>query len=122
MAEGLLKAKAGAHTYVQSCGLEATEPNDLMVAVMKEIGIDLSGHRSRSLAMLGDSSFDLVIAFTEDAGEAARSVFDDSDTDIRVWPMPDPTANVHDVRSMMNNFRALRDLIGREIDRLIETQ
>ncbi len=117
MAEGLMKAKYGHDIYVQSCGLEAGELNDLMVAVMREKNIDMQGHKSRSLSDLADTSFDQVICFTEDAKAASDAVFGDSDTHIDYWPTPDPTQGALDVRAMLNNFRAVRDTIEARIER-----
>ena len=117
MAEGLMKKRFGDHTYVQSCGLASGELDDLMVAVMKEKGIDMSAHNSRSLDELSDTSFDVVITFTEAAGQAAKACFSDTDTLIEVWPTPDPTAGTLDVRSMMNNYRSVRDYIDGRLAR-----
>lgn len=117
MAEGLMKSLYGKDTYVQSCGMASGELDDLMVAIMKEKGIDMSGHNSRTLDELEDTSFDVVIAFTEAAGEAAKAYFADSDTIIEVWPTPDPTAGSLDVRSMMNNYRSVRDYIEGRLTR-----
>jgi len=117
MAEGLMKQRFGDQTYVQSCGLEAGELDDLMVAVMKECGIDMSQHQARTLSDLQDASFDIVIAFTEDAGEATKAIFKDSDTIVETWPTPDPTAGSLDVRAMMNNYRSVRDYIDGKLER-----
>lgn len=117
MAEGLMKKLHGDHIYVQSCGISAGEIDDLMVAIMKESGIDMAAHASRSLLEIQDTSFDVVIAFTEAAGEAARAAFANADTLIEVWPTPDPTAGVLDVRAMMNNYRSVRDFINNRLKR-----
>lgn len=112
-----MKKRFGTETYVQSCGLAAGEIDDLMVAIMSEKGIDMSAHNSRTLDELGDASFDVVITFTAAAGEAAKAYFEDTDTLIEVWPTPDPTAGTLDVRSMMNNYRAVRDYIDGRLAR-----
>ncbi len=117
IAEALMKKKFGSDVYVQSCGISTGELNQLMVSIMSEVGIDMNNHTSRSLDDLGDTSYDIVIAFTDDAGAAARAVFDDSDTVIEVWPLPDPTVGAHDVRTMMNNYRALRENIDMRLER-----
>lgn len=117
MAEGLMKHHYGETTYVQSCGLAAGELDDLMVAVMREKGVDMSEHNSRTLDDLSDASFDVAIAFTRDAGRAAEAYFHDMDTVVEVWPTPDPTAGALDVRSMMNNYRAIRDNIEARLKR-----
>ena len=110
-----MKAQFGEEVYVQSCGLEAGELSDLMVAVMREKGIDMSGHKSKTLAGIADTSFDVVVAFNGEAEAAVRAVFDDSDTEIDIWPTPDPTQGAMDVRAMMDNFRAVRDVVEMRI-------
>ena len=115
MAEGLMKKSFAQHVYVQSCGLEAGEVNDLMVAVMGEKGIDMSGHQSKSLADIGAFSFDIVIAFNLEVEAVVKTVFADTDTEIILWETPDPTQGAMDVRAMMENFRAVRDNIAMRI-------
>ncbi|NNE56670.1 MAG: low molecular weight phosphatase family protein [Hellea sp.] len=111
MAEGLCQKLFGDNIYADSCGIQAGELDDLMVAVMREKGIDMSEHKAQTLDNLSDGSFDVVVAFTEDAGAAAEAVFAGSDTEILIWPTPDPTHGVLDVRAMMNNYRSVRDFI-----------
>lgn len=111
IAEGMMKKHYGSKVYVQSCGITKGDLDDLMVAIMREQGVDMSAHEAHALHELGDTSFDLVIAFTEDAAEAARQVFEDSDTVIELWPTADPTSGALDVRAMMNNYRSIRSNI-----------
>ncbi|MEE9348103.1 MAG: low molecular weight phosphatase family protein [Robiginitomaculum sp.] len=115
MAEGLMKKRYGDKVYVQSCGLEQGELDDLMVAVMRESGIDMSAHNARTLTQLQDGLFDTVIAFTQGAGDAARAVFEGCDTQVLVWPTPDPTGGALDVRAMMDNYRSVRSFIDNRL-------
>ena len=117
MAEGLMKALVGEQLYVQSCGISKGELDSLMVAVMKEKNIDMSGHEAKSLKDLQDGSFDMIIAFTDDAGAAAKAAFEGQDVTIETWPTPDPTSGQLDVRSMMNNYRSVRDNIEAQLKR-----
>ncbi len=117
MAEGLMKARYGRTLYVQSAGLATGEIDDLMVAVMAEKGVDMTAHQSRTLSDLGDTNYDLVIAFTKDAADAAHAMFDGSDTQVETWLVPDPTAGSLDVRAMMNNYRSIRDFIDNRLAR-----
>lgn len=111
IAEGLAKHMFGHQIDAVSCGMEAGELDDLMVAIMREKGIDMSGHCARTLDELADQEFDVIIAFTEHAGEAAKAVFGEKDVEILTWPTADPTAGMLDVRAMMNNYRSVRDYI-----------
>lgn len=49
MAEGFLRHLAGDRFEVESAGTEETQVNPLAVRVMGEVGVDLSGHRSKTL-------------------------------------------------------------------------
>jgi len=75
----------------QSCGMAAGELDDLMVAVMREKNIDMSEHTAQTLGDVSEQSIDLVIAFTDAAGDAADAAFYDSSTTVERWPIPDPT-------------------------------
>jgi arsenate reductase len=61
MAEGLLRADYGEKYEVESAGIHATIVRPEAIAVMKEIGIDISGHRSKTLDEFRDQSFDCVL-------------------------------------------------------------
>ncbi|MEP3891624.1 MAG: low molecular weight phosphatase family protein [Hellea sp.] len=116
MAEGLMR-KFYPHTEAQSCGIAAGDLDDLMVAVMREKGVDMSEHDAQTLGDVAEQKIDLVIAFTEPASEAAKAAFDDTDTPIELWPIPDPTQGSLDVRAIMNNYRAIRDNIETRLKR-----
>jgi len=116
MAEGLL-ARTHPGWHVESAGLAAGEDADsLMVAVMKERGIDMSGHDARTLDEV-TQDIDIAIALTGPAGEAAKAYFADTPTLVETWELPDPTSGALDVRQMMNDYRAVRDNIDMRLER-----
>lgn len=112
MAEGAAKKIYGADIYFDSCGVSsAFGADEIMISVMKEIDVDMSAHISKSLEDLTDHSFDLIICFTPAALSAAQGFFEDDAVDIEFWSLPDPSDGPPDVRSMMNNYRAIRSNI-----------
>ena len=117
MAEGLMKKYCGDAVYVQSCGLNKGELNEMMVSIMAEVGIDMRRHVARTIEDLTDKNYDLVIAFSDNIGAAMEVFFADSTTKIKVWPTPDPTAGALDARAMMDNFRSVRASIENKIRR-----
>lgn len=117
MAEGLLRQRLGDHVDVQSCGLTPIEPNDFMLSVMREIGIDMSEHEPLALADLQDDTFDRVIAFTSAAQAAAQAAFEGTDVKIELWAVPDPGEGSLDVRALLNNYRAIRTNIATRLER-----
>ncbi len=70
MAEGLLRMMAGAHFYVFSAGTKPTRLNPNAVTAMQEIGIDISGQRSKSVGEFADQQFDFIITVCDNAQES----------------------------------------------------
>ena len=71
MAEGILKQLIGTKIYVDSAGVREGEVDGFAVAVMKEIGIDISKHHAKTFDDLEDSSFDLIISLSPEAQHSA---------------------------------------------------
>ncbi len=116
MAEGLMR-KLYPSVDVQSCGMASGELDDLMVAVMREKGIDMNDHTAQTLGDVSEVPFDIAVAFTDAAGAAAEATFFGTVTEVERWPIPDPTHGSLDVRAMMNNYRAIRDNIEARLKR-----
>ncbi|MBZ5534917.1 MAG: arsenate reductase ArsC [Acidobacteriia bacterium] len=70
MAEGLLRHMAGDRFEVFSAGTHPAGLNPHAVAAMHEIGIDISGHRSKLVDELAGQSFDCVFTVCDNAREA----------------------------------------------------
>ncbi len=67
MAEGLLRAKYGDRYEVCSAGTRQAKVSTRAVAVMQEIGIDISHHRSKTLTEYGGTFFDLAVTLCDNA-------------------------------------------------------
>lgn len=117
MAEGLLRKRLGDKVYVKSCGLTPDDPNDFMLSIMKEVGIDMSDHQPLGLDDIKDESFDRIIAFTAGAKAGAEVVLGDNHPEIELWAVPNPGEGSLDVRALMNNYRAIRSNIDARLGR-----
>jgi arsenate reductase len=69
MAEGLLRHDAGDRFDVASAGTKPGRVRPEAIAVMNEIGIDISGHRSKSVEEFTGESFDYVLTVCDNARE-----------------------------------------------------
>jgi len=69
MAEGLLRHDAGNRFVVESAGTKPSHVRPEAIAVMKELGIDISGHRSKSVDEFADREFDYVLTVCDNARE-----------------------------------------------------
>jgi protein-tyrosine-phosphatase len=115
MAEGILRHLAGRQIYVESAGVRAGEADPFAVAVMEEIGIDVSAHAPQAIADLYDSSFDLVISLSPEAHHQALEMTRTQAIDAEYWPTIDPTATMGSREQILNAYRDVRDTLFRRI-------
>jgi arsenate reductase len=69
MAEGLLRHDAGDRFEVESAGTHPSHLRPEAIAVMQELGIDISGQRSKHVTELANQSFDYVLTVCDNAKE-----------------------------------------------------
>jgi len=70
MAEGLLRADLGDQYEAFSAGTEATGVKELAIRAMAELGIDISGHRSKTVSKFFGQRIDYVVTVCDSAREA----------------------------------------------------
>lgn len=75
MAEGLLQHDAGERFDVESAGTKASFVRPEAIAVMRELNIDISGHRSKNVDEFEGQTFDYVITVCDNAREACPVFF-----------------------------------------------
>jgi protein-tyrosine-phosphatase len=109
MAEAILKHLAGKRVFVDSVGVRHGDLDAFAVAVMDEIGIDLSRHRPKEFADLHDTSFDVVISLAPEAHHQALEMTRTMAIDAEYWPTLDPTAAAGSREQILDAYRALRD-------------
>jgi arsenate reductase (thioredoxin) len=113
MAEGLFRQEAGGRYEVFSAGTRPTEVRPEAIAVMWEIGIDISGHRSKSLDEFTGKTLDLVITVCDNANETCP-VFPGGTQRLH-WPFQDPAAVAGSEEQRKAAFRTIRDQIHARI-------
>jgi len=75
MAEGLLRHEAGDRFEVESAGTQVSSVRAEAIAVMRELGIDISGHRSKNVDEFAGQPFDYVITVCDNARETCPVFF-----------------------------------------------
>lgn len=107
MAEGLLRHDGGDHIEVASAGVEPTSVRPEAIEVMRQIGIDISGHRSKSVDEFAGQQFDYVITVCDNANLNCP-VFPGNTMRIH-WSIDDPAAVDGDDDTKRAVFRRVRD-------------
>ncbi|MBP1626298.1 MAG: Arsenate reductase 1 (modular protein) [Holophagaceae bacterium] len=115
MAEGLARQMFPGWT-IQSAGSRPGRVNAQAIEVLAELGIDISGHRSKSVSEIDPAGIDLVITLC--AEEVCPVFFGQAE---RVhWPIPDPACRVADPtpEQLRQPMRVARDEIRQRLERL----
>ena len=113
MAEGWLRHLAGDRFEAASAGTRPTGVHPLAVEAMREVGIDLSGHRSKSAEEYAGQRFDYVVTVCDPAREACP-LFPGAGAMLH-WSFDDPAAATGTDRERRAVFRRVRDEIGERI-------
>jgi arsenate reductase len=114
MAEGLLRHYAGDRFEAYSAGLEPKGIHPLAVRVMEEIGLPLTGQRSKDVdEYVGQLHFGYVITVCSHADDKCP-IFPDIGQRLR-WPFDDPAALEGTDQDKLAKFREVRDQIDRRI-------
>ncbi|HSV41777.1 MAG TPA: arsenate reductase ArsC [Methanomassiliicoccales archaeon] len=108
MAEGYVNDRFADGYKAYSAGTLPKTVNPFAIAVMKEIGVDISHNRSKSLKEFKGRHFNLVVTVCADASETCP--FFPGDHIIHMG-FPDPSGFVGDDEEKMDGFRMVRDLI-----------
>jgi arsenate reductase len=121
MAEAFLNALAGDRFLASSAGLEPGTLNPLAVAVMKEVGIDISRNTTRSVFDVYKSGalFGYVIAVC-DAEAAQRCPTFPGITRTLVWSFPDPSSFTGSWEERLSKTRQVRDAIRAMVEEFIK--
>jgi arsenate reductase len=109
MAEGLLRHDAGDRFDVVSAGTKPGSVRPEAIAVMKEAGIDISGHRSKSVEEFADQEFDYVLTVCHNARETCP-IFPGHANRLH-QNFEDPAATEGSEETRLAAFRRIRDQI-----------
>jgi protein-tyrosine-phosphatase/catechol 2,3-dioxygenase-like lactoylglutathione lyase family enzyme len=114
MAEGLARKLFGARVAVESAGSEPSTVNPYAIEVMREIGVDLGAHRSKSVQTIDATTVGTVVTL---CAEEVCPAFLGKARRIH-WPIPDPASKDPSIPrdEMLARFRAARDQIAARLE------
>lgn len=113
MAEGLVNHDLGDRFAAFSAGTEATRVHPLAIRVMAELGIDIAGHRSKTLDEFAGKQFDHVITLCGDAKETCPLFF--GGVERMHIGFPDPSRATGSEEVVLTEFRRVRDDIRQKL-------
>jgi len=107
MAEGLLRHDAASAYEVFSAGTKPTRVRPEAIRVMREVGIDISGHRSKSVDEFAGQNFDYLITVCDNAKESCPLL--QAKAKRIHWSIEDPAAVQGSEEQRLAAFRRARD-------------
>ncbi|GAC1597251.1 MAG: arsenate reductase ArsC [Candidatus Velthaea sp.] len=116
MAEAFVNVECGDFLRAFSAGLERGTLNPVVVEVMREIGIDISTARSKSVADedVRERSYDYVVTVCDEASAQACPVYATNGTRLH-WGFPDPSAFAGSPQERLARTREVRDAIATRV-------
>ncbi len=114
MAEGLARAMFGDTARVQSAGSKPSRVNPFAIAAMREAGIDIRGHASKSVQDIDPATVDVVVTL---CAEEVCPVFLGKARRLH-WPIPDPASDDPALTpdDLLARFRTARDEIRMKLE------
>ncbi len=122
MAEAFLRSYAGDRFEAYSAGIEPKDIHPLTRTAMDEVGIDISGQRSKSLKeYMGRVHFGYLITVCSEADEKCPTTFPGMGQRLR-WDFEDPAGLVGTEDAKLNKFREIRDRIRNKVHEWVDRQ
>jgi arsenate reductase len=121
MAEGLLREFGGDEFTVESAWVAPSEVRCEAVEVMREIGIDISRHRSKSIEEFAGRNFDFIITVCDNAKETCP-IFPGNATRIHQSFTDPPPETVGDDEARLKIFREVRDQLREWLNDFVRSE
>jgi protein-tyrosine-phosphatase len=112
MAASLLQQMFPQALYVRSAGVRKGESDPFAIAVMAELGQDISAHKPITFDELEDwegLNFDLIITLSPEAHHKALELTRTVAADVEYWPTPDPTVSEGNREQKLSAYREVCD-------------
>lgn len=110
MAEAWLRHLAGDRFEALSAGTHPTPVNANAIRVMREAGVDISHHQSKSIDLFIEQHLDILVSVCDHAKEACPAFTSKVDTRLH-WPFEDPAAATGREDEVFAVYRTVRDQI-----------
>ncbi len=120
MAEGYARHCYGDVLDVESAGSMPDKVNPNAIAVMKEIGVDISGQRSKPVGEFAGQRFDYVVTLCRESAKDACPAFIGEAGERLHWDFPDPIEATGTQEEVLEAYRSVRDGIREKIDDLMK--
>jgi arsenate reductase len=117
MAEAFVNERHGDRLRSYSAGLEAGSLNPVVVEAMREIGVDISANRSKSVndSDIRSREYDYVVTVCDESSARSCPIYPTRGDRLH-WPFPDPSSFAGTAEVRLARTREVRDAIAQRVD------
>lgn len=115
MARALTESLFPGRFRTASAGVQPSDPDPFVDAVLAEVGLDLADHQPTALEELSDLDFELAITLSPEAHHRALELTRTQPIEVEYWPTPDPTSTFGSRAQILDAYRDLRDRLTARI-------
>lgn len=118
MALALFRYLVGQKAYAGSAGVRKGEVDPFVIAVMDEVGLDISKHKPATFEEVEDLeglNFDVIVTLSPEAHHKALELTRTLAAEVEYWPTPDPSDAVGNREQTLDAYRQVRDQLMQRI-------
>ena len=117
MAHALAEKLCRRRVYIDSVGLNPGDLDGFSIAVMSELGMDITGHTPKSIDEVDPHDFELVISLTPESHHQLMQYLGGDAVAVEYWPTFDPSSAKGNRDQILGTYRHVRDQLQAQIER-----
>lgn len=120
MAHALAEQHCRRRVYIDSVGLHPGDLDGFSIAVMSELGIDITGHEPKEIGDVDPRSFDLIVSLTPESHHQLMEYLEGDAIAVEYWPTFDPSSAKGNRDQILGTYRHVRDQLKAQIERRLD--
>lgn len=117
MAHALAEQHFRRRIYVDSVGLHPGDLDGFSIAVMSELGLDITTHIPKAISDVDPHNFDLVVSLTPESHHQLMEYLKGDAVAVEYWPTFDPSTAKGNRDQILGTYRHVRDQLKAQIER-----
>ena len=119
MAFALAQQHSRGRIFIDSVGLHPGDLDGFSIAVMSEIGLDITNHTPKDISEVDPRNFELIVSLTPESHHQLMEHLEGDAVAVEYWPTFDPSTAKGNRDQILDTYRHVRDQLKAQIERRI---